>query len=463
MANVCERCKRFMSSHDNHASCRQCRMAAGECSLDSENPCTTCKVWTRRQWGKLRRSLIDARARSCQRGRQHWSAAFPRLEAWIQSKPASTSASEISSQAGEGDFEEDTLVGTPEQQVVQVLVVQAQNGASTAPLQVAGPSTMEPIVEQLGQDTPSVIQGARPDVRIEQTVQSTQRYGTLPYIPGPQYTAPLPQYTAPLPQYTAPTAPLPQHTAPTAPLQYAAPYANMLALSARPTGPMGYYGQGSQFPFVPNPGWMTEEQLLQQQQLLREKQEFDAWRASRAQANIQPQPQITSEGPLPAESNVDKPQGSASIARARPEDQITSKAKAKRARSVSTSRRSPSPKREYPRGTCTATRPSQASPRKAEPTVTPAQDLEAFKADMTSMLSDMLQASLSKFASQFKPSSGGQGDTAPAQTVASEPTVDVASSDDDSPHRGPVDQSEGEVTDSEGGSCRPYGYRLTHS
>ena len=136
--------------------------------------------------------------------RQHWSAAFPRLEAWIQSKSASTSASEISSQAGEGDFEEDMLVGTPEQQVVQVLVVQAQNGAniasgtattapststtapsmapSTAPLQVAGPSTMEPIVEQLGQDTPSVIQGARPDVRIEQTAQSTQRYGTLPYM-----------------------------------------------------------------------------------------------------------------------------------------------------------------------------------------------------------------------------------------------------------------------------------------
>ena len=113
-----------------------------------------------------------------------WSAAFPPLEAWIQSKPASTSASEISSQAGEGDFKEDTLVSTPNQQVEQVLVVQAQNGVnmasgtaitvpsmattapstapSTAPLQVAGPSTMEPIVVQLGQDTPSVFQGARP-------------------------------------------------------------------------------------------------------------------------------------------------------------------------------------------------------------------------------------------------------------------------------------------------------------
>ena len=190
MANVCERCKRSMSSHDNHTSCPQCRMAAGECSLDSENPCTICKEWTRRQWGKLGQSLVDARARSCQRRRQHWSAAFPRLEAWILSKPVSTSASKISSQAGEGDFEDDTLVSTPNQQVEQVLVVQAQNGvnmasgtattapstATTAPLQVAGPSTMEPIVVQLGQDTPSVIQGARPDVRIEQTAQSTQRY-----------------------------------------------------------------------------------------------------------------------------------------------------------------------------------------------------------------------------------------------------------------------------------------------
>ena len=246
----------------------------------------------------------------------------------------------------------------------------ATTAPSTAPLQVAGPSTMEPIVVQLGQDTPSVFQGARPDVGTEQTAQSTQRYGTLPYIPGPQYTAP----TAPLP-YAAPYATMPAMST------------SMPAMSATPAAPLGYYGQGSQFPFVPNPGWITEEQLLQQQQLLREKQEFDAWRASQAQNSIQPQPQITSEGPVPAETNVDLSQRSASLARARPEDQITSKAKTKCARSASTSRRSPCPKRDYPRGTCTATRPSQASPKKAEHTLTPAQDLEAFKADMTSMLS----------------------------------------------------------------------------
>ena len=107
-----------------------------------------------------------------------------------------------------------------------------------------------------------------------------------------------------------------------------------------------------------------------------------------------------------------------------------------------------------PRGTtlgglCTATRPSQANPKRAEHTLAPAQDLEAFKADMTSMLSDMLQSSLSKFASQFNPSSGGQGDSAPTQTVASAPTVDVASDCEDIPP-GPEGHSEWEIVDSEG-------------
>ena len=74
---------------------------------------------------------------------------------------------------------------------------------------------------------------------------------------------------------------------------------------------------------------------------------------------------------------------------------------------------------------------------------------------MTSMLSDMLHSSLGKFASQFNQSSGGQwdsggqGDSAPTQTVASVPTVDVASNCDNTP-QGPEAQSEGEIIDSEG-------------
>ena len=164
-----------------------------------------------------------------------------------------------------------------------------------------------------------------------------------------------------------------------------------------------------------------------QQQLLQERQQFEAWRASQAQP--QPQPPISSSG-LPSKvgddveinagrsASVRLMQGcqpvlkgldlktrpltklnvqgllqhladpplpmSASAKRARPEDQTTDKAK--RARSASTSRRSPSPKRDYPRGTCTATRPSQASPKRTEHTLASALDLEAFKADKTSSI-----------------------------------------------------------------------------
>ena len=132
MANFCEHCKHAMSAHDNHASCPQCWVAAGDCSVDPKNPCTTCEGWTRKQWARLRRSLIDARARAEQRGKQHWTVACPHVEAWILAKPVSTSASEISSQAGEGDFDDETLVGTPKQPEVQVLVVQSQNEANMA-------------------------------------------------------------------------------------------------------------------------------------------------------------------------------------------------------------------------------------------------------------------------------------------------------------------------------------------
>ena len=117
MANVCGRCKRPMSSHDDHASCPQCRIAAGECNVDVTNPCSICRVWTSKQWGKLRRSLADARARASQRGKEHWTAAFPQLEAWITTRPASASssgpASEISSLVSGDDFSDNLLVSTP--------------------------------------------------------------------------------------------------------------------------------------------------------------------------------------------------------------------------------------------------------------------------------------------------------------------------------------------------------------
>ena len=163
--------------------------------------------------------------------------------------------------------------------------------ASTATFQVAGPSTQEPIVEQLGQDTPSVTQGARPE---------QQYYGC------PAVYCGTPAVHAAAQPYIAAVQP------------YIAPYNNMPAKSARPTEPMGYFGQGGQLPFM-----LTQEQLLQQQQLLREKQEFDAWRAGRAQAKTQSQPQIFSEAEENVEVNVDSSERSASVARTRPQDQAT--------------------------------------------------------------------------------------------------------------------------------------------
>ena len=128
------------------------------------------------------------------------------------SASSSGPASEISSQVSGDDFSDRLLVSTSSLLAQQDLVVQTQNGVnmasgtattapstattapSTAPLPLtAGPSTIEPIIPvvvPLGvQDTPSVIQRARPVVSAEQTMQSTPGYGTLPYVSGPPYTA----------------------------------------------------------------------------------------------------------------------------------------------------------------------------------------------------------------------------------------------------------------------------------
>ena len=247
MSKVCGRFRRPMSSHDDHASCPQCRIAAGECHVDVDNPCSSCGEWTSKQWKKLRRSLVDTRARASQRGRQHWTSAFPRLEAWIISKPApsatsSRPASEISSVVSGDDFSDS--MSSPLAQ--QDLVVQTQNGvnmasstATTAParLLTAGPLTpgtiepIVPIVVPLGdQGTPSVtgtspipIQTAKPVVSTNQrTMQST----ALPYT------------ALPYPSLAMPSTALPYSAMPP-------------AMSARPY-PVGYYGQGNQFPLMPN-------------------------------------------------------------------------------------------------------------------------------------------------------------------------------------------------------------------
>ena len=54
--------------------------------------------------------------------------------------------------------------------------------------------------------------------------------------------------------------------------------------------------------FLPNPNWMTEREQLLQQQLLQERQQYEAWRASQAQAI--PQPQMSSAGPVQVEAGL---------------------------------------------------------------------------------------------------------------------------------------------------------------
>ena len=102
--------------------------------------------------------------------------------------------------------------------------------------------------------------------------------------------------------------------------------------------------------------------------------------------------------------------------------------------SASTSCRSLSPRRDYPRGTDTVTKPFQASPSGAQDRHVHAQDLEVFKADMTSMLAD-IKSSLTKFASQLKSGSEAQGDSEPTQNVPPDHEKDPSDHDDHSEGR----------------------------
>ena len=78
---------------------------------------------------------------------------------------------------------------------------------------------------------------------------------------------------------------------------------------------------------------------------------------------------------------------------------------------------------------------TQASPRRAEDRPVHAQGLEIFKADITSMLADMLKSYLTKFASQLKSSSGGQADSESTQNVPSDHEKDPSYHDDHSEGR----------------------------
>ena len=78
--------------------CPQCRLAAGLCQLGACHLCQVGEGWPSRTWKKLSRSLCDLSARSVQRGRRHWTSAFPHLNTWL-GQPASAASSEPGSEA----------------------------------------------------------------------------------------------------------------------------------------------------------------------------------------------------------------------------------------------------------------------------------------------------------------------------------------------------------------------------
>ena len=94
---LCDRCSLVIPVWDDHPTCVKCRLSARIYNLDIYNPCTICQSWSTITWGKLRKSLWDARHKPVKRGTQHWSCNIPILLVWMDS--ASTS-SELLSETG---------------------------------------------------------------------------------------------------------------------------------------------------------------------------------------------------------------------------------------------------------------------------------------------------------------------------------------------------------------------------
>ena len=148
---------------------------------------------------------------------------------------------------------------------------------------------------------------------------------------------------------------------------------------------------------------------------------------------------------------ISKPRRSTSVKRSRSQGSDRVQPVAKRAKSATTtSQRSLSPRRDYPRGTCTITKPRETrvsstiiktstatkpastvtKPASVEDRPVQAQVLTNFKTDMTSLIKDMIQSSLSSFASQFNANSGSKGGTSQDQAPAISRDADLESGRD---------------------------------
>ena len=127
MGKLCDHCSLVSPVWDDHPMCVKCSLSAGICNLDIHNPCWICQSWWTITWGKLRKSLRDARQKSVKRETQHWSCNVPALLLWMDS--ASTSSELISetgsiAEADLRDVDLDLAAVTAPTQVVEVSVHQ---------------------------------------------------------------------------------------------------------------------------------------------------------------------------------------------------------------------------------------------------------------------------------------------------------------------------------------------------
>ena len=63
MVKQCTSCCQALPSFDDYQTCAHCRYASGTCQLDASSPCQACQGYSLNTWGKLRKSLQDARAK----------------------------------------------------------------------------------------------------------------------------------------------------------------------------------------------------------------------------------------------------------------------------------------------------------------------------------------------------------------------------------------------------------------
>ena len=118
MRKLCGCCSQVIPAWDHHPACVKCRLAAGIFTLDINKPCSICESWSTITWGKLRKSLRDARQKSVKRGTQHWSCHVPALLVWLDS--ASTSSELISYSIADSDKQDVDLVSAAIEVSVQV-------------------------------------------------------------------------------------------------------------------------------------------------------------------------------------------------------------------------------------------------------------------------------------------------------------------------------------------------------